>query len=101
MLHADQVFDVRREAPVEVDEKVHRGARLPGDVREVFGHPRRRRRLDQKRRQLAHLGRFIFEGDPLRVGLEKKIERIQNRHLGDEIYLDAQLPGGLRENDAR
>jgi hypothetical protein len=35
------------------------------------------------------------------VGFQEKIERVNNRHLGDEANFDAKFPRRLRENQAR
>ncbi len=52
------------------------------------------------RSQLAPLLLFIREGKFLRIRLEKKIERVEHRHLGDEIDLDAQLTRLVGERQA-
>ena len=45
--------------------------------------------------------RVIGERHLLGAGLEEEIEGIGDRHFGDEIYLDQELLGLLRENKAR
>ena len=35
------------------------------------------------------------------MGFQEKIERVNNRHLGDKADFDAKFPGRLRENQAR
>jgi hypothetical protein len=51
----------------------------------------RRRNFHEIRRQLAALGRLVLERRLLRVGREEEIEGIVDRHLGDQVDLDAQL----------
>ncbi len=48
------------------------------------------RQLGQIRRQFALLVRLIGKRKGLRVRLEKEVERIEYRHLGDQIHLDPQ-----------
>ena len=43
----------------------------------------------------------IGKGPGLRDGLDEKVERIVDSHVGDEIDLDLQFRHRLRENEAR
>ena len=40
-------------------------------------------------------------GKRLRLGFEKEVERVEHRHLGDEVDVDDELPRPLREDEAR
>ena len=51
--------------------------------------------------ELALVRRLVSEREVLRVRLQEEVERIQHRHLGDQIHLDAQLARRLREHEAR
>ena len=44
---------------------------------------------------------LVGERESLRVRLEEEVERIEHRHLGDQVHLDAQLVGLLREHEPR
>ena len=52
-------------------------------------------------RELARQIGQVFEREILRVGVNKKIERVQHRHFDDEVNLDAQLGGFLRKRQTR
>ena len=41
--------------------------------------------------------RLVVEGEPVRVGLEEKVKRVEHRHLGHEVDLDPQLRHRVRE----
>ena len=43
---------------------------------------------------------IVVEGKFLRLRFEEEIERIEHRHLGDEIDLDAELAGGLLKDES-
>jgi hypothetical protein len=47
------------------------------------------------RRQLIPLPGFVLEWKILSVRFEKKIERIDHRHFGDEIDFDGEFAGRL------
>ena len=57
--------------------------------------------MSHERRQLLSERRLIDEGKPLRVVLEEKVERIDHRHIGDEIDFHFEMPGQLRMHKAR
>ena len=100
-LHPHQVFDVLLQAPVQADEKI---GRRHGIARH-FGEPgrqqrSRRFRLQIGRQFLAKLGRIV-EGKFLGGFVEEEIERILDRHVGDEIDLDLEALDRLGIDDAR
>ncbi len=55
----------------------------------------------QVRRELPPVGGVVVERELLGGGLEEEVERIDHRHLGDEIDLDAKLARLLREHEPR
>ena len=44
---------------------------------------------------------LVAERELLGVRLEEEVERVEHRHLGDQVDLDAQLARALREDQAR
>ena len=68
---------------------------------EVFLEQRLAAEHDQVRREVALLRALVAERKGLRVRLEEEVERVEHRHLGDQVHLDAQLVGLLREHEAR
>ncbi len=100
-LHADDVFDLARQAVIEVDH-------------EIDGPPGRS--IDPMKKGLkprpGGLGRPvedeigpevlpILEGPGFRAFLDEEIERIVDRHVGDDVDLDLQLPDQLGKHIAR
>ena len=51
-------------------------------------------------RQLLFEDRIVGEGEGLRLGLEEEVERVDGRHVGDEIDDDLELGHLLGEDDA-
>ena len=100
-LHADQVLDVARQLEVELDQEVDGALALARNAAEVFLEQRLAAEHDQVRRQVALLRALVAERKGLRVRLEEEVERVEHRHLGDQVHLDAQLAGLLREHEAR
>ncbi len=100
-LHADQVLHVARQAPVELDQEIGRGSRLPRDARKILGEQGRRGARQQERHELALFRGLVLERESLRVRLQEEVERIDHRHFGGQIHLDAQLPRELREDQPR
>ena len=68
---------------------------------QVFLEQRLAAEHDQVRRQVALVHALVAERKGLRVRLEEEVERIEHRHLGDQVHLDAQLRRLLREHEAR
>ena len=100
-LQADQVLDVVGQLLVEGHQKIHAGQRLAGDAGQVAGKGRRGRQLLQVGRQLHRLAFGVGEGNLLGIGLEEEVERVEHRHLGDQIDLDLELAGLLGEHQTR
>ena len=53
-----------------------------------------------ERRQLLVEQRVVAERPGLGFGLEEEVERIDRRHVGDEIDRDVEMRDALREHDA-
>ena len=76
--------------------------RSRGMLREVLLEQRRRRRhRPGTARARACSAPLVGERKLLGVRLEEEVERIEHRHLGDQVDLDAQLVGLLREDQPR
>ena len=92
---ADGVFDVVQEPLVDLDEEINRARLYLEILREQFVHEREvfRRRLGQfhERRKLLLQRRLIDERINLRRLVDEEVERIMDRHLGDEFHLDAEF----------
>ena len=67
---------------------------------EITLKQRRKRLTLAVGRELVALPRLIFEWVMLGMGLKKKIEGIDHRHLGDQIDADAKFVGRLVKNQA-
>jgi hypothetical protein len=83
------------------DEKIDRGHLRPGNRFQVTPQQRRQRKLSQVGRELACLAGLIGEWKLLCVRLEKEIEGVEHRHLGDEVHLDPQLTRLVGKREAR
>src|SRR4030095_3605143 len=100
-LHADQVFDVAGEFAVELYKERNATHLFARNRSQVTLEERGQGLLSQVSRWFYLLPRFVFERIILGVGLQEKIERVNNRHLGDEVDFDAKFPRRLWENQAR
>ena len=100
-LKSDQIAHIPGQTPVEVDEKIRRIDGHTGNRGEVLGKARACGRPRQIGRKITLLPGRVGERKVLRVRLEKEVERIEHRHLGDQIDFDAQLLGLVRKHDAR
>ena len=99
VLHADQVGDVLLQPLVELHQEGARRLLAAVDAIEVGLEQRRRRRLAQVGRELDQQLGLVGEGKLLRARLEEEIERVEDRHLGDEVDLDAEERRRLREDE--
>ena len=90
-LHADDVADLALQARVQGDDEIDRvGLRAVDRGEEARRAPARRLGLQVDRQVVADLLR-IGERPLLRRRLDEEVERIVDRHVGDEIDLDLQL----------
>ncbi len=100
-LEPHQVGDVALHPLVQGDQEVrrlHRRARNRGDV---VGEGRRRLVAHPVRREFALQRGVVLEGKVLGRGFEEEIERVEHRHLGDEVDLDAQQRRLVGEDESR
>src|SRR4029434_4447928 len=97
----DQVFDVAAKCTVELYKERDTAHLLARNRSQVTLEERGQGLLSKVRREFHLLPRFVFERIILGVGLQEKIERVNNRHLGDEVDFDAKFPRRLWENQAR
>ena len=100
-LQAHQVADVALQLLVQRDQPVVRRRLLARDGREIRLERRRGRRLDHVRLEFERDLGLVGERTVLGRRFEEEIERIQHRHLGDQIDLDAKARGLVREHQAR
>ena len=118
---ADGVFDVLPEPLVDGDEKINRarlvlfgnfqpllfGApfgfaqHIAADGGEIFCERRRQPAFALERREFVIQRRVVGERKFFRLRFEEKIERIQHRHLRDQIHLHAEFARGLVEDEPR
>ena len=86
-----------REALVQADEKVD-GSHAGGpNGCEVVGEARRERVGPEERLELTELPVVVDERQMFRRLVDEEVERVVDRHLGDEIDLDAELADRLGE----
>src|SRR4030095_7691474 len=73
--------------------------KFTADAAKVVGEPGTGRTLQKKWSQLMIERAIVLEGKSLRLRFEKEIERIVDRHLGDEVHLDLKFAGGFLEDN--
>ncbi len=100
-LETDDVADVALQLAVDGDEEVDRRRWRAVDLREIVAQQRAGRQGLTERGELAGERRVVGEREYLGAGLEEKIERIDDRHVGDEIDGDGQIVGPVGKDDAR
>ena len=100
-LHADQVADVLLQALVQLDQEVGGLLLLARNAVEVFLEQRRELTLDPVGREFVDQVLVVLEGKVLGRGLEKEVEGVEHRHLGDQVDLDAEARGLVREHQPR
>ncbi|MNP15308.1 hypothetical protein D3C76_1076620 [compost metagenome] len=98
---ADQVTDVFAQALVQGNQEIDAGLRRTLDAVQVGGELRRQRQLLQVGQQFVAFVTAITEGHLLGVGFEEEVERVEHRHLGDQVDFHPQAVGFLREHQAR
>ncbi len=98
---ADHVADGALHALVERDEEVDGRCGFARDAIHERLEQRRGRQFFQERLQFVAQARLVGEGEFPGAGFEEEIERIDHRHLGDEIDLDLELAGFFRKDQAR
>ena len=100
-LHPDHVADVAREPTVEADQEIDAARPSTVDARQEFREQGPLFVCPQEGRDLLGQCGIIDEGHELRVGLEKKIEGIDDGHVRDEVDGDLETIRLFRDYDAR
>ena len=99
-LHANDVGNVPVQAHVQPDQEIDRGCGPAIDA----GDPVLEQRAGWLELQVGFefLGyaRFVSERELLGLWLEEEIERIEHRHLGDEVHLQPELARSFRHHDS-
>src|SRR5262249_46142081 len=99
--HADQIFDVAGEFTVELGKERDAAHLLRRNCSQVTLEERRQRLLAKVWREFCSLPRFVLERITLCVRVEKKIEGVDDRHLGDEVDFDAKVACGFWKHKSR
>ena len=99
-LHADQIADVALQPLVQRHQEIDRACALARHLRKIGGEPRRRRQSLHERRQFHHLPGVVDEGHLFGLRLQEEVERVQDRHLGDQVDLDAERVGLFGKHQA-
>ena len=74
---------------------------LATDGGEILREVRRQPAFALERREFVIERRIVVEGKFFRLRFEEEIERIQHRHLGDQIHLHAEFARGLVKDEPR
>src|SRR5439155_3168872 len=117
---ADQVLDIAPEALVDGDQKINRAraevwglgsgvrsqkyvvrGQLELHITKDILESRREGSLQLKRLKLVAEQRVVLEREPIGLGLEVKIERVQHGHLGHEVHFDEEFAGLFQEHQPR
>ncbi len=100
-LHPDDVFDLLRKSAIEIDDEIDGALRRAVDPVEIGLEPRSGglgRAVDD---QIGPQILAVLERPDLRGFLDEEIERIIDRHVGDDVDLDPQFVDQLRKDVAR
>ena len=100
-IHPHEVADLALQPSVQLDQEVHRARRRGGETVDI-GLQGRAIVLDlEVGRELSRQLRRIGERHGLGIGLDEEVERIDHRHLGGEVHLDAELADRLGKHQPR
>ena len=99
-LHPDHVVDVLVELPVQFDEEIDRCDRAAIDLAQPLRQQGAGWLELEIRLQFLGNARLVGERVLLGFGLEEEVERIEHRHFGDEVHLQAELTGLPWDHDA-
>ena len=100
-LHPDEVFYLLRKPAVEIDDEIDRALRRAVDPVEKGLQPRSGWFGSAVDDEIGPQVLAIFERPGFRAFLDEEVERIVDRHVGDDVDLDPQLVDQLREDVAR
>ena len=99
-LHANEIFDLARKAAVEINHEIDGSLGRPVDSvqKRLEARPRRLRRAidDEVGPQVF----AVFERPNLRALLNEKVERVVDRHVGDDVDFDLQFVDQFGEDVA-
>ncbi len=98
--HADQVADIAVQALIELHQEIDDVLAMARDGGEKRRQERSRRLGIEKRRKLLGKLRGVSERECFREGLHEEVERIDDRHVGDEIDGDDEFAGLFRKYEA-
>ena len=99
--HADQISDLMVQTLIKPDQEIDDIRPIARDRGEKGRQQRSRRfRIEKRGKFLGEL-RGIGERESLRERLDKKVERIDHRHVGDQVDGDGEFAGLFREYEAR
>ena len=99
--HADQIADLMVQTLIEANQEIDDIHPIAWDRSEKRRQQRTRRLGIEKRRKLLGELRGIGERESLRERLYEEVERIDHRHVGDQIDGDLEFAGLFREYEAR
>ncbi len=99
-LHADDVGDVFLQQRIELDKEIRGPPPLQRDAIEEGLQPLAHRVHHAVNRQVLLQLLRIGEGPELRLLHHEEVERVVDRHVGDEVDFDLQLAHRLREHEA-
>jgi len=99
--HADQISDLMVQTLIKPDQEIDDIRPIARDRGEKGRQQGSRRfRIEKRGKFLGEL-RGIGERESLRERLDKKVERIDHRHVGDQVDGDDEFAGLFREYEAR
>ena len=99
-LHAHDIGNLALNQAVDVDQLINRALLLPRNFGEQGGEQWPRFLSFAEGSELFLQHRIIGEGECLGVRLQEEVERVDGRHIGDEINLHVKMVHFLRENHA-
>jgi hypothetical protein len=100
-LQTDQVLDLLLQSQIDRDEKVDRRPRRPIDRPQVLREASPFVGPFEKRTQLPFEPRFVGEGPVASRLFDEEVERIDHRHVGDQVDRDDELAGRLGKDESR
>ena len=100
-LHAHQIGDLLLQRPVQADEEIHRMGFAAVELFQIACQQRTGRLGAEIGGEVGLQRLLVLERPGLGRFLDEEVERIIDRHVGQEIDLDAEFRGFLREHQPR